>query len=82
MKVRNIKANSVIDTPPWTLNKPEVIFTLTADKKDNTDAFIHIITVSYLGLNDVSSSRNTGLHWYLGQRETTAGFYQIADQMD
>ena len=39
-KVRNIKANSVIDTPPWTLNKPEVNFSLTADKKDNTDAFI------------------------------------------
>ena len=40
IKVRNIKANSVIDTPPWTLNKPEVNFSLTADKKDNTDAFI------------------------------------------
>ena len=40
IKVRNIEANSVIDTPPWTLNKPEVIFSLTADKKDNTDAFI------------------------------------------
>ena len=30
----------LIDTPPWTLNKPEVNFSLTADKKDNTDAFI------------------------------------------
>ena len=40
IKVRNIKANSVIDTPPWTLNKSEVNFSLTADKKDNTDAFI------------------------------------------
>ena len=38
--VRYIKANSVIDTPPWTLNIPEVNFSLTADKKDNTDAFI------------------------------------------
>ena len=26
IKVRNIKANSVIDTPPWTLNKPEFNF--------------------------------------------------------
>ena len=33
IKVRNIKANSVIDTPPWTLNKPEVNFSHTADKK-------------------------------------------------
>ena len=40
IKVRNIKANSVFDTPPWTLNKPEVNFSLTADMKDNTDAFI------------------------------------------
>ena len=40
IKVRNIKGNSVIDTPPWTLNEPEVNFSLTADKKDNTDAFI------------------------------------------
>ena len=40
IKVRNIKAKSVIDTPPWTLNKPEVNFSLTADKKDNTDVFI------------------------------------------
>ena len=40
VKVRNIKANSVIDTPPRTLNKSEVNFSLTADKKDNTDAFI------------------------------------------
>ena len=40
IKVRNFKANSVIDTPPWTLNKSEVNFSLTADKKDNTDAFI------------------------------------------
>ena len=40
IKVRNIKANSVIDTPPWTLNKPGVNFSLTADKKDNTDAFV------------------------------------------
>ena len=40
IKVRNIKANSVIDTLPWTLNKAEVNFSLTADKKDNTDAFI------------------------------------------
>ena len=30
----------VIDAPPWTLNKPEVNFSLLADKKDNTDAFI------------------------------------------
>ena len=40
IKVRNIKANSVIDTPPWTLNKFEVNFSLTAEKKGNTDAFI------------------------------------------
>ena len=40
IKVRNIKANSVIDTPLWNLNKPEVNFSLTADKKDITDAFI------------------------------------------
>ena len=40
IKVRNIKANPVIDTPPWTLNKPGVNFSITADKKDNTDAFI------------------------------------------
>ena len=40
ISVRNIKANSVIDTPPWTLNKPEVISSLTADKKYYTDAFI------------------------------------------
>ena len=40
IKVRNIKANSVIDTPPWTLNKPEGNLLLTADKKDNTDACI------------------------------------------
>ena len=40
IKVRNIKANSVIHTPPWTLNKSEVNFSFTADKKDNTDAFI------------------------------------------
>ena len=40
IKVRNIRATSVIDTPPWTLNKPEVNFSLAADKKDNTDAFI------------------------------------------
>ena len=40
IKVRNMKANSVIDTPPWTFNKPEVNFSLTADKKDDTDAFI------------------------------------------
>ena len=40
IKVRTIKAISVIDTPPWTLNKPEVNFSLTADKKTNTDAFI------------------------------------------
>ena len=26
IRLRNIKAKSVIDTPPWTLNKPEVIF--------------------------------------------------------
>ena len=32
--------NSVIDTPLWTLNKPEINFSLTADKKDITDAFI------------------------------------------
>ena len=33
IKVRNIKANSVIDTPPWTLNKPEVNFSLTPIRK-------------------------------------------------
>ena len=40
IKVRNIKADSVIDSPSWTLNRSEVNFSLTADKKDNTDAFI------------------------------------------
>ena len=40
LKDAGIKANSVNDTPPWTLNKPEVIFPHTADKKDDTDAFI------------------------------------------
>ena len=42
IKVTNIKANFVIDTPPWTLNKSEVNFSLTADKKDNTDAFLYL----------------------------------------
>ena len=40
IKVRNIKAHSVSDTPPCTLNKPEVNVSLTADKKDDTDAFM------------------------------------------
>ena len=52
IKVRNTKANSVIDTPPWTLNKHEFIFSLTTDTKDDTDAFIsktkfHEITSHY-----------------------------------
>ena len=33
IKVRNIIANSVIDTPPWTLNKPEVNFSLKPNFK-------------------------------------------------
>ena len=36
IKVRNIQSN----IPPWTIKQPEVLFTLTTDKKETTDSSI------------------------------------------
>ena len=40
IKVRNIQSNSTINIPPWTIKQPEVLFTLTTDKKETTDSYI------------------------------------------
>ena len=38
IKVRNIQSNSILNIPPWTIKQPEVLFTLTTDKKETTDS--------------------------------------------
>ena len=40
IKVRNIQSNSILNIPPWTIKQPEVLFTLTTDKKETTDSSI------------------------------------------
>ena len=40
IKVRNIQSNSILNIPPWTCKQPEVLFTLTTDKKETTDSSI------------------------------------------
>ena len=40
IKVRNIQSNSILNIPPWTIKQPEVLFTLTTDKKEATDSSI------------------------------------------
>ena len=40
IKVRNIQSNSIRNIPPWTIKQPEVLFTLTTDKKETTDSSI------------------------------------------
>ena len=40
IKVRNIESNSILNIPPWTIIQPEVLFTLTTDKKETTDSTI------------------------------------------
>ena len=40
IKVRNIQSNSILNIPPWTIKQPEVLFTLTTDKKEITDSSI------------------------------------------
>ena len=38
IKVRNIQSNSILNISPWTIKQPEVLFTLTTDKKETTDS--------------------------------------------
>ena len=40
IKVQNIQSNSILNIPPWTIKQPEVLFTLTTDKKEPTDSSI------------------------------------------
>ena len=40
IKFRNIQSNSILNIPPWTIKQPEVLFTLTTDKKETTDSSI------------------------------------------
>ena len=40
IKLRNIQSNSILDIPPRTIKQPEVLFTLTTDKKETTDSSI------------------------------------------
>ena len=40
IKVRNIQTNSILNIPPCTIKQPEVLFTLTTDKKETTDSSI------------------------------------------
>ena len=40
IKVRNIQSNSILNIPPWNIKQPEVLFTLTTDKKETTDSSI------------------------------------------
>ena len=40
IKVRNIQSNSILNIPPWTKKQPEVLFTLTTDKKETTNSSI------------------------------------------
>ena len=39
IKIRSIQFNSIL-IPPWTIKQPEVLFTLTIDKKETTDSSI------------------------------------------
>ena len=40
IKVRNIQSSSILNIPPWTIKQPEVLFTLTTDKKETSDSSI------------------------------------------
>ena len=40
IKVRNIQSSSILNIPPWTIKQPEVLFTLTTDKKETTDSSV------------------------------------------
>ena len=39
-RVACIQSNSILNIPPWTIKQPEVLFTLTTDKKETTDSSI------------------------------------------
>ena len=40
IKFQNIHSNSILNIPAWTIKQPEVLFTLTTDKKKTTDSSI------------------------------------------
>ena len=46
IEVRNIQSNSILNIPPWTIKQPEVLSTLTTEKKETPWDFVFLLPFS------------------------------------